>query len=119
MRAAFWFLALFAVAVAVALVAGNNQAVVTIFWPPHRIDMSFNLTVLLLAGFFLLLYVALRALSAVVSLPLEARRWRAQQKERAMYGRRGDPDRLTAGPGLVRETACAARTPDCAPAPIA
>ena len=86
MRAAFWLLALFAIAVAVALVAGNNQAVVTIFWPPHRIDISFNLTVLLLAGFFLLLYVALRALSAVVSLPLEARRWRAQQKERAMYG---------------------------------
>lgn len=86
MRAAFWLLALFAIAVAVALVAGNNQAVVTIFWPPHRIDISFNLMVLLLAGFFLLLYVALRALSAVVSLPLEARRWRAQQKERAMYG---------------------------------
>ena len=86
MRAAFWLLALFAIAVAVALVAGNNQAVVTIFWPPHRIDISFNLVVLLLAGLFLLLYVALRALSAVVSLPLEARRWRAQQKERAMYG---------------------------------
>lgn len=86
MRAAFWLLALFAIAVAVALVAGNNQAVVTVFWPPHRIDISFNLVVLLLAGFFLLLYVALRALSAVVSLPLEARRWRAQQKERAMYG---------------------------------
>ena len=86
MRAAFWLLALFVVAVAVALVAGNNQAVVTVFWPPHRIDVSFNLMVLLLAGFFLLLYVALRALSAVVSLPLEARRWRAQQKERAMYG---------------------------------
>ena len=86
MRAAFWLLALFAIAVAVALVAGNNQAVITIFWPPHRIDISFNLMVLLLAGFFLLLYVALRALSAVVSLPLEARRWRAQQKERAMYG---------------------------------
>ena len=86
MRAAFWLLTLFAIAVAVALVAGNNQAVVTIFWPPHRIDISFNLMVLLLAGFFFLLYVALRALSAVVSLPLEARRWRAQQKERAMYG---------------------------------
>ena len=86
MRAAFWLLALFAIAVAVALVAGNNQAVVTIFWPPHRIDISFNLMVLLLAGFFLVLYVALRALSAVVSLPLQARAWRAQQKERAMYG---------------------------------
>ena len=86
MRAAFWLLALFGIAVAVALVAGNNQAVVTVFWPPHRVDISFNLTVLLLAGLFLLLYLALRALSAVFSLPVEARRWRAQQKERAMYG---------------------------------
>ena len=77
MRAAFWLLALFVVAVAVALVAGNNQAVVTVFWPPHRIDVSFNLMVLLLAGFFLLLYVALRALSAVVSLPPRVKNNRA------------------------------------------
>ena len=86
MRAALWFMALFGIAVAVALFAGNNQAVVTVFWPPHRVDISFNLMVLLLAGLFLLLYLALRALSAVFSLPVEARRWRAQQKERAMYG---------------------------------
>ncbi|MBC7547223.1 MAG: heme biosynthesis protein HemY [Polaromonas sp.] len=86
MRAAIWFLALFGVAVATALVAGNNQAVVTVFWPPHRIDLSFNLMVLLLAGLFLLVYLATRALTAGFSLPLEARRWRAQQKERAMYG---------------------------------
>ncbi len=86
MRAALWFLALFGIAVAVALVAGNNQAVVTIFWPPHRVDISFNLMALLLAGLFMLLYLASRALSAVFSLPVEARRWRAQQKERAMYG---------------------------------
>jgi HemY protein len=85
-RAALWLLALFAVAAASALFAGNNQAVVTIFWPPHRFDVSFNLMVLLLAGLFTLLYLAMRALSAVFSLPLEARRWRAQQKERAMYG---------------------------------
>ena len=86
MRAALWFMALFGIAVAVALFAGDNQAVVTIFWPPHRVDISFNLMVLLLAGLFLLLYLALRALSAVFSLPVQARRWRAQQKERAMYG---------------------------------
>jgi HemY protein len=86
MRAALWFLALFGIAVAVALFAGNNQAVVTVFWPPHRIDISFNLMVLLLAGLFMLLYLASRALSAVFSLPVEARRWRSQQKERAMYG---------------------------------
>ena len=86
MRAAFWLLALFAVAAASALFAGNNHAVVTIFWPPHRIDLSFNLMVLLLAGLFTLLYGALRSMSAVYSLPLQAKRWRAQQKERAMYG---------------------------------
>ncbi len=85
MRAAFWLLALFVIAAAGALLAGNNQAIVTVFWPPHRIDVSFNLMVLLLAGLFTLLYVALRALSAVFSLPLEARAWRAQQKERAMH----------------------------------
>ena len=79
-------MALFGVAVASALVAGNNQAVVTVFWPPHRVDISFNLTVLLLVGLFMLLYVALRALAAAFSLPLEARRWRAQQRERAMHG---------------------------------
>ncbi|HYW58755.1 MAG TPA: heme biosynthesis HemY N-terminal domain-containing protein [Polaromonas sp.] len=85
MRSALWLLALFGIAVAAALVAGNNQAVVTLFWPPHRVDISFNLLILLLAGLFTLLYVALRAASAVFSLPAEARRWRAQQKERAMY----------------------------------
>jgi HemY protein len=85
MRAALWLLALFGIAVAAALVAGNNQAVVTLFWPPYRVDLSFNLVVLLMAGLFLLLYLASRALTAVFSLPLEARRWRAQQKERAMY----------------------------------
>ena len=86
MRAALWLLALFGVAVAVALIAGNNQAVVTVFWPPHRIDVSFNLLMLLLAGFFMLLYLALKALAALFALPAEAQRWRAQQKERAMYG---------------------------------
>ncbi len=86
MRAALWLLALFGVAVAVALFAGNNQAIATLFWPPHRVDISFNLLILLLAALFTLLYLALRAMSALFSLPQEAKRWRAQQRERAMYG---------------------------------
>ena len=86
MRAAFWLLALFAIAAASALFAGNNQAVVTVFWPPHRVDVSFNLAILLLLGLVTLLFLAWRALSAVTTLPAQARAWRAQQKERAMYG---------------------------------
>jgi HemY protein len=84
MRAALWLIALFAVAVAVALFAGNNQAVLTLFWPPHRVDLSLNLALLLAALAFLVLHLALRAFTAAFSLPMQARRWRAQQKERAM-----------------------------------
>ncbi|MFT4241502.1 MAG: heme biosynthesis HemY N-terminal domain-containing protein [Acidovorax sp.] len=86
MRAALWLLALFGVAVAAALFAGNNQGTVTLYWPPYRIDLSLNMVVLLLVGGFVTLYAALRALAALLELPHKARRWRVQQKERAMHG---------------------------------
>ena len=85
MRAALWLVALFGVAVATALLAGDNHAIVTLFWPPHRVDLSFNLMLLVLVATFALLHFALKALSLVASLPRQVRRWRAQQKERAMY----------------------------------
>jgi HemY protein len=85
MRAALWLLALFAVAVALALFAGNNQGTVTVFWPPYRIDLSLNLVLLTLIGVFVALHVALRALAALFELPRQARRWRVQQKERATH----------------------------------
>ena len=85
MRAALWLIGLFATAVALALFAGNNEGTVTVFWPPHRVDLSVNLALLLLLALFVLLYMALRALSAMVQLPRQARRWRTQQRERAMH----------------------------------
>ncbi len=86
MRAALWFLALFGAAVAVALFVGNNQGTVTVFWPPYRVDLSLNMVLLLLLGGFTLLYAALRGLSKLLQMPMRARRWRLQQKERAMHG---------------------------------
>ena len=85
MRAALWLLALFGVAVAAALFAGNNQGSITLYWPPYRVDLSLNLVVLLLVGGFTTVYAALRALAALLELPHQARRWRVQQKERAMH----------------------------------
>ncbi|WBY00865.1 heme biosynthesis HemY N-terminal domain-containing protein [Ramlibacter tataouinensis] len=85
MRAALWLLVLFAVAVAVALFAGNNQGTVTVFWPPWRVDLSLNLILLLLLAAFLFLHAALRALAALFDLPRQALRWRIQQKERSMH----------------------------------
>ena len=85
MRAALWLVGLFAMAVALALFAGDNDGTVTVFWPPHRVDLSVNLALLLLALSFALLYVGLRAIGALLELPRQARRWRAQQRERATH----------------------------------
>lgn len=85
MRTALSLLMLFAVAVAVALLAGNNRGVITIYWPPHRVDLSLNLVLVLLAGLFLALHLALRALTALLAVPTQARRWRMQQRETAVF----------------------------------
>lgn len=85
MRVALWFMGLFGAAVALALFAGENEGTVTVFWPPHRVDMSVNLVLLLLLAAFALLYFGLRAFAAMVELPRQARRWRSQQRERAAH----------------------------------
>lgn len=85
MRAILWFLALFGVAVAVALFAGDNQGSVSVFWAPWRVDLSVNLVLILLIGSFVALHLALRALGALLGLPGKARDWRMQQRERAMH----------------------------------
>ena len=85
MRAALWLLALFGVAVAIALFAGNNQGTVTLFWPPYRVDLSLNLVLLVLFLAFVFLHAALAALAALFDLPRQALRWRSQQKERAVH----------------------------------
>jgi HemY protein len=84
-RAALWLLALFAVAAAVALFAGNNQGTITVFWPPWRVDLSLNLVLVILLAAFVLLHLALRGLAALFSLPTQARQWRLQQKERMLH----------------------------------
>lgn len=85
MRAALWFLVLFAVAVALAMFAGANASSVTLFYAPYRVDLSLNLVLVLLLATFVLLHAALRALAALFELPRQAKRWRQQQKERAMH----------------------------------
>lgn len=85
MRVALWLMALFAVAVATALFAGDNHGTVSLFLYPHRVDLSLNLFLLLLAGSFLMLHLAMRALSALMNIPQQARRWRLLQKERSIH----------------------------------
>lgn len=84
MRISLWLLALFAAAVAAALFAGGNPGSLTLFWPPYRVDLSLNLVLVLLLASFLTLHLALRALSALFSIPRAARLWRQRQRERGM-----------------------------------
>ena len=85
MRLTAWFLALFGMAVAVALFAGNNQGTITVFWPPYRFDLSLNLALLIGASLFVTLYAALRALATLFAMPGHARSWRLQHQERALH----------------------------------
>ena len=85
MRAALWFVGLFALAVAMALFAGSNQGIVSLFLPPYRLDISLNMALLCLLALFLFGYASLRGLTVLGQLPLQAKRWRQQQKERRLY----------------------------------
>lgn len=86
MRSVFWFLGLAAVAVALALLMGQNEASVTLYWFPWRLDLSFNLVLFALIGGFLVVHLALQALGALRAMPERARLWRSQQQERAIVG---------------------------------
>lgn len=86
MRSVFWLLGLAAVAVALALLVGHNQSTVTLFWPPYRFDVSFNLVLFCLIAGFVLLHAALQAIGLIRELPTRAQRWRSQQIERSVVG---------------------------------
>jgi HemY protein len=86
MRGIFWLLALAVLAVALAMLVGHNQATITLFWPPYRLDASFNLILFCLVTGFLLIYLALRAVAMLRELPAKAQRWRSQQAERDAVG---------------------------------
>ncbi len=85
MRATLWLLAIFAAAVGLALFVTQPSGTIALFWPPHRIDLSLNLALILLTALFAAFYVALRAIFTLLELPQRAKAWRAQQRERAMH----------------------------------
>jgi HemY protein len=85
MRVALWFLGLFGVAVLLALFFSSNAGTITVFWPPHRVDLSLNMVLVLLGLLFLLIHLALRALAALFALPGQAHSWRVRHQEQAMH----------------------------------
>ena len=94
MRLLLWLVALMAAAIGIAVTARFNPGNVVLFYPPHRIDMSLNLFVVLLALLFLMLYGLARAIVATLRMPARVAAYRGRKRERE--GNKGLRDALKA-----------------------
>ena len=83
MRAALWLLTLFAIAVAFTLLARVDHGYVVVVFPPWRMEMSFLLTVALLAGAYILISLMLKLTRTALRLPEDLRDWRHQRRQKA------------------------------------
>lgn len=84
MKGLFWLLALFALAVAVALGARLNDGYVLLVFPPWRMELSLNLFFVAAVLLFAVLYGVLRGLAITFGLPERVRAYRERvQREKA------------------------------------
>jgi HemY protein len=84
MRALFWIIALFALAVGLVVAARYSAGYVLLVLPPYRAEISFNLLLILLFAGFLAGYFLVRVVSGTVTLPARVREYRvARRRERA------------------------------------
>jgi HemY protein len=82
MRAVVWFVLLFVVAVVAASTLGTNDGIVSFYRAGYRVDLSFNLFVLLLIGTCAVLVLAFQAINALIGLPQRAHAWRVARRDR-------------------------------------
>ncbi|HTE16727.1 MAG TPA: heme biosynthesis HemY N-terminal domain-containing protein [Burkholderiales bacterium] len=86
MRALLRIMAVIAVAVGlVALAARSSAGYVQIVWPPHRIELSLVLVIVLLVTAFALMYLGLRLVSAMVAMPQKVREYRQARRKRKAH----------------------------------
>ena len=84
MRSLFWLAAVFAVAVAIAILGRMHEGLVLLVLPPWRVELSLLLFALALLAGFALLYGALRLLGRTLALPAQVRAYRERRRhERA------------------------------------
>lgn len=83
MRLVIWLILLFVSAVVSATWLGPNDALVSFHQGGWRLDMSLNLFLLVLLAVVGVLFMGLRAVDSLLSLPTRAREWRELKRERA------------------------------------
>ena len=80
MRGLFWLLALFGLAVALAVGARYNDGYVLLVLPPWRAEVSLNLFIVALLAVVVALYATVRAIAFTAGLPARARAWRERKR---------------------------------------
>jgi HemY protein len=80
MRALFWLLAVFAGAVALAIIGRGNEGYALFVYPPWRVELSLIFFVVLLAALFAVLYVCVRIVHHTLNLPLHVRAYRERRR---------------------------------------
>lgn len=94
MRLLLWLVVLMAAAIGIAVTARFNPGNVVFFYPPHRIDMSLNLFMVMAVLLFLVLYGLVRAIAATLQMPARVAAYRQRKRERD--GNKGLRDALKA-----------------------
>ena len=85
MRSIIWLLLLFVGAVVAAAALSQNDGLVSIFYSGVRIDTSLNVFVISVVLFVFVLYMALKAVNGLLSMPMRAHEWRELKRERAAH----------------------------------
>ncbi|CAN0124979.1 unnamed protein product, partial [Phaeothamnion confervicola] len=80
MRALFWLLAVFAGAVALAIIGRGNDGYALFVYPPWRVEVSLIFFIVLAAGLFAVLYFFARLVDHALNLPLHVRAYRERRR---------------------------------------
>nr|WP_203525564.1 heme biosynthesis HemY N-terminal domain-containing protein [Crenobacter caeni] len=78
-----WIVGLFALAVLLGLAATVNNGYAILFFPPYRLEVSFNLMIISVIVLIVVAHALLRLLSLAVRLPEEVRQFQRQKKLKA------------------------------------
>ncbi|HVS26267.1 MAG TPA: heme biosynthesis HemY N-terminal domain-containing protein [Burkholderiales bacterium] len=80
MKALFWLIAIFALAVGLTLAFGFSNGYVLVVQSPYRIELSLNLAILLLLGAFIVVYFLVRLAVHTLRLPAQVRAYRLRRR---------------------------------------
>lgn len=84
MRILFWVIAIAVLAAGLVAAGRYNTGYALLVFPPYRLEISLNLFFVLLAGTFVLGYLAVRVISATLRLPQQVQEYRsARRKDQA------------------------------------